>query len=410
MQTLQAGVVMVNTTNNNLRLFDGVTVGGHQIPNMNDVANFVDSSVLGSIKELETPGFIWQFADGTSIPVVIPSPSHLTVSSGTVDGQPVLVLDTQNVVPDSRAITAGVGLTGGGNLTENRTLSVDSSVVRRNNPALWPPSPTYLRSIPGAGNLGVYEHAAPSLMKSDMFLNGFDRFSINIVNPNAALDSGFYTIDPAAPGAAGTHPFSSRYQVHVLTTASLVKQLAYSGNNNWGAVRRGTRVSDSVSWGNWEYTPPPSVTKMVLSEQEATTSSVLTTTVLIPHDDTIPQITEGRELLTNTFPTFFASSTIEVTLSVPVFACSVAGTMTFALFNGAANAFAAGAFYIPVANGAGSITLTGRFPSPGDGSSAVVSARFGANVAGTTTVNGAAGARRYGGVAVSRLLVKELNG
>ncbi|MFP3423186.1 hypothetical protein R0K19_27865, partial [Bacillus sp. SIMBA_161] len=37
-----------------------------------------------------------------------------------------------SVVRTSRTITAGSGLTGGGNLSSNRTLSVDSSVLRAN--------------------------------------------------------------------------------------------------------------------------------------------------------------------------------------------------------------------------------------------------------------------------------------
>lgn len=130
-QTLQTGVIAADITNNNLRLFDGATLGGHEIINKTQAS----ASLTGQpaiLRDWDKAGLMYhEGPDGTFRQVVLEEGAGLELVEATFSGQPVLVLRVDSTVPDTATqVIAGDGLTGGGTLAANRTLEVDATVVR----------------------------------------------------------------------------------------------------------------------------------------------------------------------------------------------------------------------------------------------------------------------------------------
>lgn len=143
--------------------------------------------------------------------------------------------------------------------------------------------------------------------------------------------------------------------------------------------------------------------------QVATTQAgaVATGTTVLPSDDTIPQITEGDQYLTVAITPRSAASKLRVDV-VFVGTISIAGTLTVALFQDAtANALAATAVTQGAAGEMQTVTLT-HYMTAGTTSSTTFRIRAGPSGAGTTTFNGTAAARRYGGVMASSITVAEI--
>lgn len=143
-------------------------------------------------------------------------------------------------------------------------------------------------------------------------------------------------------------------------------------------------------------------------QQIVTTESgaVATSSTVIPFDDTIPQNTEGVEVLTRTITP--ASATNKLRITVTIFA-TVATTpwIIAALFQDAgANALAAAATIPPVSTGGGTITF-GHTMDAGTTSATTFKVRVGPSAAVTLTVNGQSSGRIFGGVSVSSLTVME---
>jgi hypothetical protein len=143
-------------------------------------------------------------------------------------------------------------------------------------------------------------------------------------------------------------------------------------------------------------------------QQVTTSSSALATgTTVLPFDDTIPQNTEGVELTAiNTTITPKATTNklvIDVTVTV---SHSAAGTITAALFqDSTANALTA-VGEVETAAGLKCIHFR-HVMDAGTTSATTFKLRCGNSAAGTLTYNGVSGARRYGGIAVSRMTITE---
>jgi len=133
-----------------------------------------------------------------------------------------------------------------------------------------------------------------------------------------------------------------------------------------------------------------------------------TGTTVTPFDDTIPQITEGIEFMTQAI-TPKRTSNILVIEGVWVGASSVPGQMTVALHqDSTANALAAIGSYQDTAGAI--IAIPFRFKmTAGTTSSTTFRIRVGNTNAGTTTFNGSGSARKYGGIAVSNITITEYN-
>lgn len=137
------------------------------------------------------------------------------------------------------------------------------------------------------------------------------------------------------------------------------------------------------------------------------TGAVATGTTTIPADDTIPQITEGNEYLTQTITPTSASNVLMITVSISASNSGI-GHIVAALFQDAtANALAAAAQLPTSAGNMVQLTFTHRMTA-GTTSATTFRVRVGGSAAGTTTLNGFSGNRFLGGVAASSITVTEL--
>jgi len=153
----------------------------------------------------------------------------------------------------------------------------------------------------------------------------------------------------------------------------------------------------------------PTLQGQVLQVVNYQTGAVATGTTTIPADDTIPQITEGNEYMTLAITPKSATSVLIV--SVVFFgAGSVAGqqNISVALFQDAtANALASVYTQTANTNAATTIPLTHKMTS-GTTSATTFRVRAGLGAAGTTTFNGFASGRAFGGVAASSITITEV--
>lgn len=152
------------------------------------------------------------------------------------------------------------------------------------------------------------------------------------------------------------------------------------------------------------YAPPPvgSVVQVVSTNFGA----VATGTTLIPFDDTIPQITEGVEYMTQAITPKSTTNILQIT-TVAMLNSTTTDFLTAALFqDSTANALAANSNWIPIAGGALIMVLTHTMTA-GTVSSTTFRLRAGTNSAATVTFNGQNSARRFGGITVSNISIIE---
>jgi len=138
------------------------------------------------------------------------------------------------------------------------------------------------------------------------------------------------------------------------------------------------------------------------------TGAVATGTTQIPSDDTIPQNTEGDEYMTLAFTPNSATSTLIIQVTIQVSSSAGGGRMAAALFqDSTANALATGVQGFVDANKPMSMSFT-YYMTSGTTSSTTFKVRAGNSTAGTTTFNGASGARLYGGTYSSSIIITEI--
>lgn len=136
-------------------------------------------------------------------------------------------------------------------------------------------------------------------------------------------------------------------------------------------------------------------------------AAVATGTTAIPYDDSIPQITEGDEYFSVSITPKSATSTL---LLFAIVHCghSAANQMTLALFKDAgADAIAVSSDYLGSTSGSHMMALHHKRTSGGT-SAQTFSLRIGSTTGATTTVNGQAGGRKYGGALCSGLIAIEV--
>lgn len=129
---------------------------------------------------------------------------------------------------------------------------------------------------------------------------------------------------------------------------------------------------------------------------------------VIPFDDTIPQVTEGSQILTLTFTPL--TDTIEIETAVPISFATNDARGTVAIFkDGAANAIAASMAFIANSYLVGVPIVCKKRVTVTPSVSTVISVRVGpGSGTGTMYVNGNSANRIYGGVLSAYLKVREV--
>jgi hypothetical protein len=136
-------------------------------------------------------------------------------------------------------------------------------------------------------------------------------------------------------------------------------------------------------------------------------STGATGTTVIPNDDTIPQITEGDEYMTQAITPLSTVNLLNVE-HVGVYSSTAAGTMTCALFQDATPDSLAAIMVGLVGAGSATVFNFSHTLRAGTISSTTFRIRTGNASAGTTTFNGFSSVRKLGGVMASQLVVTEL--
>lgn len=146
----------------------------------------------------------------------------------------------------------------------------------------------------------------------------------------------------------------------------------------------------------------------VLQVWRSETQALDTTTTTIPRDDTIPQITEGKEFAAVTLTPQSAANVLRSRVCAFGSTTNNTNSLTVALFQDAtANALAVGLGQIGDASTMSNAHLE-HVKRAGATAATTLRARYGAGGTGTGTLNGANSSRLYGGVASSYLQVEEL--
>ena len=141
--------------------------------------------------------------------------------------------------------------------------------------------------------------------------------------------------------------------------------------------------------------------------QSVTTSTVTTGTTAIPFDNTIPQITEGDQYMSQAITPTNINSTLEIDVVINLSNSNAAQNISAALFQDAtANALKAATTNQNAATG--QVTLAFKHTmTAGTISSTTFRVRGGAGTGATTTFNGQAGGQIFGGVMASSITIKE---
>lgn len=130
-------------------------------------------------------------------------------------------------------------------------------------------------------------------------------------------------------------------------------------------------------------------------------------TASIPVDDTIPQITEGTEILSVTITPKTTTNKLRIRFQGQVSISPGPGAVTVAFFDGASNAIAAKYIVGSSTDTAYDLTLEAEY-TPGVTTTKTITARIGPN-SGTLRLNGSAtGGRVLGGASKATLVVEEI--
>jgi len=132
------------------------------------------------------------------------------------------------------------------------------------------------------------------------------------------------------------------------------------------------------------------------------------TTTTMPYDDTIPQITEGAEVMTLNITPKSASSKLLITV-ITHLAGSVNAIFTTALFEGTtANALACSNTHGYGSDGQPVNHTVNHYMTSGTTSELTFRVRIGMTNAGTVTLNGRDGVRKLGGSLISSITIMEI--
>jgi non-ribosomal peptide synthetase component E (peptide arylation enzyme) len=137
------------------------------------------------------------------------------------------------------------------------------------------------------------------------------------------------------------------------------------------------------------------------------TAAFASGTGVIPCDDTIPQITEGTEFMTQVITPTSATNKLKIEVVVQLANSAASQAFVAALFqDSTANALAMQSQFMATLGGFVCISFV-HFMTAGTTSATTFRVRCGASNAGTTSLNGL-GARFYGGALASSITITEI--
>lgn len=153
-----------------------------------------------------------------------------------------------------------------------------------------------------------------------------------------------------------------------------------------------------------EYVDSAMAAAQIVTAEYATYTS---TTTVMPFDDSIPQNTEGTEILTQAFTPTNASSTILIEVEIPVDVATSTNVCGAVFVDSTADALGAG-WANPSGGGGGDNLSFSVEVAAGDTSARTYKLRVGPGVTGTVYINGSSSNRIFGGVSKVRMKITEI--
>lgn len=135
-------------------------------------------------------------------------------------------------------------------------------------------------------------------------------------------------------------------------------------------------------------------------------SAVNTGTTTIPEDDTIPQITEGTEFMTQAITPKSLTNHLLIRIEAFVSLSNLNDAIGALFQDSTANALAAKDVTLSTSTGPGMLAITHDMAA-GTTSSTTFRFRAGPAAAGTLTFNGFGGVRKFGGITLSNITITE---
>lgn len=151
----------------------------------------------------------------------------------------------------------------------------------------------------------------------------------------------------------------------------------------------------------------------VVQVQRNDTGAVATGTTVLPYDDTIPQNTEGDQYMSQAITPSSSADLLQITINAPQISSTAAGNsiIAMALFqDSTANALAVTSESVESVSTTWAPLYLQWSLLAATTSSTTFKTRAGANVSGTTTFNGQAAGRKYGGTINSYMQIEEICG
>ena len=155
------------------------------------------------------------------------------------------------------------------------------------------------------------------------------------------------------------------------------------------------------------YTYTGEGTNAIQQQVGTTFSAVSTGTTTIPNDDSIPQKTEGTEFMTQAITPKNANNILVIEIVAQVSGSASGLDIVGAIFQDTtADALAAGAIWTDVSGRMARFALIHRMVA-GTTSATTFKFNAGGTSASTVTFNGATGARKFGAIAKSSMIITE---
>lgn len=238
------------------------------------------------------------------------------------------------------------------------------------------------------------------------------------------VNSNFDTIYNDYNGNIGSSNLASNLalpdtQLAQITTASKVSGAAItsltavpSGAGVLPTANLGSGTADSTtflrgdqSWTTVTNTVSNAVSGSIIQTVNTITGAVSSGSTVIPIDDTIPQITEGDQVMSKAVTPNNASNLLRIDV-VANFGNSTGDIVVVALYQDSSADAIACSFTSTTAGGVRSMSFT-HYMTAGTTSSTTFKVRIG-GAAGTTTFNGVGGSRYMGGVLASSITIHEI--
>jgi hypothetical protein len=154
--------------------------------------------------------------------------------------------------------------------------------------------------------------------------------------------------------------------------------------------------------------PPAGLTgqKAIIQRVYTSTGAVAAVTTVIPGDDTIPQNTEGTEILTLAITPTNSSNILEISAIFNTASSSVVSAV-MALFQDSTAGALSATMFTSAGAGYKNQLIINHTMVAGTTSATTFKIRIGPNSASTVTINGATGSRELGGVYFSTIVITE---